>query len=437
MKTPGETGKLSACKDMKNSEVSDNKFYEYIKNNRDCDPARLRLDAHGRDLGFSTDLAITQIECRQKTRRKLSLFNSFEKFIYPSALSAEQATHQSVAAYHAELAGNGLKILDMTAGLGIDAFTLAREGNMVTAIELDSGRAKALRHNATVVNTKDVEIIEGDSIEWISQNSATRHFDLLFIDPARRDTDNRRTYFLKDCEPDVTRHIGNMFQIADRIMIKCSPILDITDTVRTLPGIEELHIVCVKGECKEVLVIISSAKAGNATKGKPMITVADIAGTQDGKFTVISRFEHRPGEPEVDAEITDANEITVGKYLYDPNAGIHKLNCARALCSKFEGLKKIAPNTDLYISDTLFVKFPGRTYIITGKIEKADMKKLKGIRRDVAVRNYPLTADELRKKIKAKSDPDKYIYGFRGGHKNEPLLIDCKKTAIQSKEKAE
>lgn len=425
---------------MKNNFELGRNFHEYIKKNSSADVRGLILAAHGRNHDFPVRFAVTQIECRQKTSRKLSSFISHDDFLFPSVQAAEQATHQCVAAYHARLVGCGKRIADLTGGLGTDAFTLAANGNSVTACELDPERAEVLSHNAGVLGLTDVEIENVDSIEWLRQRTGQKPFDMIFVDPARRDAADRRKFILRDCLPDIVGSWNTIQSSARRIMVKASPLLDIECALQEIPGIEEIHLVCVKGECKEVLLIAAGTEAAGradnysssaiaaapVTTASPAITAVDLDDTPDASLREISRWECAYDALGTAAPIADISAITPGTYLYDPNAALHKLRCASALCEAYPGLFRVSANTDLYWSAVLIEDFPGRRFRIESVPDSKEIKKLKGARREVAVRNYPLTAEQLRTKLKAlPGGNENFIYGCRAGDKGTTLLLDC------------
>jgi len=414
---------------MKNSLEPGINFYDYVKNNAFADTRGLILAMRDKCNDFSVEFAVTQIECRRKTQRKLMAFLSEDRFLFPSLLAAEQSTHQCVAAYHAMFVGKDKKILDMTAGLGIDAFTMARAGNRVTAVELDPHRAEVLEHNARLDSNGPVEVIEGDSIAWLSGNPLQRHFDIIFVDPARRDSDNRRTYFFKDCLPDIVSSFDVISASADKILIKASPIIDITQAVREVPGVSAVHIVCVKGECKEVLLV--SEPEIKTDTGDIDIVAVDIDETPDLSVRIISRLSFKMSSLVEKAPLVTLTDIIPGTFLYDPNAAVHKLNCAGVLCNAYKGLKKISYNTDLYWSTDLKRDFPGRVFRIVSIPDKSALRSLAGAKCEVATRNYPLTSDQLRKKLNVRSGMTDFIFGCKAGEKGRPMLIKCSRVVIE------
>lgn len=409
---------------MKSFDFIDTEFWEYLKKNSAESPQKLMLRDSAKNHSFPLDFAVTQLECRRKAARKLEVFLRSDRFLFPSVLSAEQATHQCVAAYHSSLVGTGCTVLDMTAGLGIDAMTVAGARNEVTAIELDPERAEILSHNITEAypfTDKNISVITADSIRWLENRGADEaKFDVIFVDPARRDDAKRRTYFFADCRPDIVGARQLLLNNAARIFIKASPIVDITQALREFPEITEFHIVCVNNECKEVLAIADIAKP----MIDPAIVVVDLDDNRAGEIVIKSRFECRMSELSNDAPIVEPDELQPDKYLYDPNAGLHKINCASVLCKTYGDMKRISPNTDLYISATYYKEFPGRVFEINRQIDKKEAKALVGKKREVAVRNYPLTADDLRKKIKVRpGGSDQFIWAMRVGQRSHPLIL--------------
>lgn len=390
------------------------------------------MSVHSRQYGFDAADAVCQIECRRKCARKLSKWLGEEKFLFPCREVAEQSTHQCVASYHALLAGSDRRILDITAGLGIDAFTMAAAGNEVTAIELDSKRAAALRHNAEILSL-GVETIEGDSIKYLHTCNASLQWDIIFADPARRDADRNRLYFLRDCKPDIVSNLSVVAAHTPCIMIKASPIVDVNNALEELGCVSAVHIVCVKGECKEVLLQCSSDKLSvsvNRVGNQDVkLKVVDLEEMDDASVAFKSQFEMVMAEsanPQTYAEIGD---LTPGAYMYDPNSGVHKLNCGRKLCESFGGMKKLSPNTDLYVSERLHSKFPGRIFRIAGLPDRKELKEMKGSACEVVARNYTMKAEALRSKYGLKSGGDRFLFGCRVGLHPTPVLVRCEKYA--------
>ncbi len=385
-------------------------FFHFIADNEKVDGNHILLKYHDKKLPFSLDFAVTQIIGRRKAALKLPSFLSFKQFLFPDPISAEQASDERVAEYHAVLTGSGKKVLDMTAGLGIDAMSIAMRGNTVTACEIDASKAKALQHNARVINISNIHAANVDSIQFLS--SLDSKTDIIFIDPARRDANNRRTYSLADCTPDVTAIMPQMLAKADRILIKSSPLLDISQILKEIPGTTCIHIVCVKGECKEVLIEIVKDTPFHGIKAIDLDDSGIISDIVFDKNELIS----------TNAPVATLDDLKDGNYLYEPNAGLMKIRTAGALCSHFPDIRHIAPNTSLFISERYYQNFPGRILRIDDFPDKNGLKRLKGQRYCVAVRNYPLEADSLRKKLGVKEGNENFIYAFRATSSNRNII---------------
>lgn len=415
---------------MKNLQHLSINFYNFVKNNLTADPHALLLKASKQAWDFPVPFAVTQIECRRKARRKLARYLANERFIFPCVQVAEQSTHASVADYHASLISKPtdmeLRVIDITAGLGIDAFAIAERGHKVTAIEIDEERAEAISHNAAALGLSKVKSVHTDSMQWLREHTEEK-FDVLFVDPARRDAHNRRKFFFHDCVPDILSNMELLRDAADKIIIKGATILEPKEIIASIPGVEEIHIVCVKGECKEVLTVCSSNKSrhGAVQPDDCRIIAVDLP---DDSEIPISRNEFllsQLGQKRV--RIAEQNDIEQGWWLYDPNAALHKLKCADALSDRFPGLMRLSPNTDLYVSPTEYTDFPGRKFRISAIGNKNILKDVKARRVWAAVRNYPMEAEALSRTLKhLPGEEDVTVYGCRIGRKERPSLLLCK-----------
>lgn len=419
---------------MKNSFENNQLFFDFIKNNAKSDPQTLLLSLNGKTPGFPPVLAVVQIECRQKAGRKLSSFVERERFIFPSVQASEQASHQCVSAYHAMLVGKDMTVADMTAGLGIDAFSIAMAGNRVTAFEIDDDRFSVLEHNKRLFDDGisrsggSIDMVHGDSIKWLRENSKVNRYDYIFIDPARRDSDGKRTFKFADCMPDVVADYDILKSNCRNLLIKSSPILDVHQVTYELPETTSIHMVCIKGECKELLVMRESDRSND----DPVIKAIDLDDREDASLTVLSEWECRFSDLGRMGEINNPADIKPGIYIYDTNAAIHKLHVSAKLCADFPGLKKISANTDLYISEDLHEDFPGRIFRITAIPDKKTLKSYKGMAMEVVARNYPLTANQLRKKLGVKSGGEEFVFGFRAGSDEKPVTVTATKIKKQT-----
>lgn len=392
---------------------------EHIHDN----PTDLHLKFHGKNLSFDLTEAITQIECRQKTRSKLSWFNSNPEFLYPSVQAAEQASNQYLALYHAAMIGCGRTVVDITAGLGIDAFTAALRHNDITALEMDPARYECLEHNRKVLGLSNTKCIYGDSIKWLQEHPDIS-FDFLFVDPARRDASNNRCFRLVDSLPNVQEYMTLLTSAARTVLIKASPLMDISQILNELDNVMEIRIVSYRGECKETLIVCSRNKI---PRDATSVSVVDLDSEQcafpDKDPDITYAFECKAGDLGKEAPRYAAKErIDDYAYIYELGAGMRKLDNAGIICRRFPELSSMSKNSGLFISDRLIKDFPGRTALIKSFPARNELKRLKGHPFRIVSHNYPVKAEDLRKKYGLAEGNEETIYAttFQNG---QPVLI--------------
>ena len=227
---------------------------KWIEEHRNDDTTKLRLSCRKKEDASIYEFAIMQIECRKKASKKL--YNTLQSpyFIFPTALSAEQCTSDELADFHASLINEGETILDMTAGLGIDAFHLAQKAKHVTAIDLDSDVSNALSINAEILGRTNFTAINADSVEYLK--NTTEHFDTIFIDPARRGDGGKRLFALADCQPNIVELLDCVKAHCNKLIVKASPMLDATQVLRELPETTDLYAIGTRQECKEIVAVV-------------------------------------------------------------------------------------------------------------------------------------------------------------------------------------
>lgn len=407
-------------------------YLEFIKDHEHSDVNALRLQYHGKSMPFSVDDACMQIEMRRKTAGKLPWFLHHPGFRFGTAQSAEQATNQNVALFHAFLIGRNRRVLDMTAGLGIDAMTIALRGNHVTAYELQTERVEALRHNAEILGIDELTVVQGDSVRHLQQSE--EHYDWIFVDPARRDSGNNRCFLLQDSLPDVVSHQDLLLAHADNVLIKASPLLDITQTLRDFSNVRSIIILSYKNEVKEVLIHLSpgpaalgpaalvsssplsfSAEPEGEVKppSSPLIRAIDLADSSsafpDGAPTV--RFRFIAGCPtQAPISYASSEAIAPGMYLYEAGAAMRKLHCASQICARYTDIKSLAKDSGLFVSENLHADFPGRICTVKALLSAKQLKALKDSRCRIVSSCYPMSAADLRKKFRLKEGEDMTLY---------------------------
>ncbi|MDE6485080.1 MAG: class I SAM-dependent methyltransferase [Duncaniella sp.] len=358
----------------------------------------LRLKYHGDPAKMEE---ILQAECRHKCARKLARTLLHDDFRFPSTSLAEMATAEPVADFHARMIRGAGTVLDMTLGLGIDAFAMARMGMRVTGVELDSRAADVARENARALGIENIEIVNADSVAWL--NETDRHFDLIFIDPARRDGSGRH-FALADCQPDVTRILPLMLSHAGKVMIKCSPMLDISRLRADTSVSADVIAVGTARECKELLVILPGTG----------ITAA-VTVDENGELPAT------PG----DKNVQPASPAP-GTFLLEPFPSVMKAGASLLLDDRF-GSCRIASSTHLYCSATVPEGFPGEAFRIIevhdfNKRSCSDISRRYGML-NVATRNFPLSAPQLVKKLGVKEGGEFRLFGITAADHRKYLII--------------
>ncbi|MCM1312380.1 MAG: class I SAM-dependent methyltransferase [Bacteroides sp.] len=397
-------------------------FHQFIKDHREDNVQELALHAKRYP---ETDIpkAVVQISGWQSARRKLPLWAATEGITYPAHLSLEQCSSQAAAEYKRHIVsrlfnvkekGTLPSMTDLTGGFGVDSTMMAGCFDNLIFVEHQKELCDIAATNLPLLGVGHTEIINDDSERVLPRIA---HQNLIYIDPARRDSHGGKTVAIQDCTPDVCRLNGLLLDKADIVMVKLSPMLDISLARRELRGIKEIHVVSVDGECKETLFLLSK---DCIEEYAPRIYCANI--TQGG----ISEFPFTT-EEERDAVCRYAD--TPGKYLYEPNASIMKACAFKSLASRFR-MEKLHPSSHLYTSDTWHENFPGRKFMIESytSFSKKELRQFIGGEKkaNLTVRNFPATVNELRKKMKLSEGGDTYLFATTLSDGNH-VIIRCRK----------
>jgi hypothetical protein len=373
------------------------------KSGHAADATQRRLLAAGNPEALDS---ILQNECRRRASRKLAatLLRGGDSFRFPTALSAEQCTADDVAAIHAAMIPEGARLLDMTCGLGIDAFHCAERAAQVTAIDLNSEVAAAIEPNAAALGLKNVTGLCADSAQWLAEQAAECHFEVVFIDPARRGENGQRLYGLADCRPDVLSLLPLIRAHASRLIIKASPMLDLTRTLSELPadisGRVALYVIGTTDECKELVIDLDFT-------AEPSPEV-DVHVTTVGHPTLTFGFD----ELNAPGAICSAEEIVAGSVIGEPWPAVMKA----APFARLSG-RQLHRHTHVFLNPS--TDFPGNLYRVTEVLpfSSSTIKQLArtGVDASVAVRNLPIKADELRRRLRARESAEHRLLGVTAG----------------------
>lgn len=396
------------------------KLKAFIQEHREDDPVELLLGA-SRYPEVDVPYAAELIAARKQIKDKLPHWYADDSLLFPSKLAAEQCSSEQTARYKQRLAESDWHLADLTGGLGVDSYFFSQKIHQVTYIERFPSYCEAARSNFSALGIGNIRVIQGNSVDLLPE---LENVDCFYLDPARRGEGNRRVFALSDCEPDLTQLLSRLLRKAPRVIAKLSPMLDIQHTLKQLPGTEEVHVLSVKNECKELLFIIARDPA---EKKEPAIYCVNFPAEgeeQSYRFTLAEERESHAG-------LADG----AAAFLYEPNASILKAGAYQSIAIRY-GLRKLHPNSHLYTSERR-IAFPGRTFVVeesipcNGKAMKTIAKKIP--QANLTVRNFPLSVRELRQRTKIAEGGEVYLFAttLASGAK---VLIRCVKPDAVSTE---
>lgn len=395
---------------------------EFIREYRERDIRQLALQAK-RFPDVDMPYALDQIQCWQIARRKLPKWAACDGVIFPPHLSMEQCSSEPTAQYKlnlamewAEIVGHASRMTDLTGGFGVDFSFTSCAFAAATYVERNEQLCHIVEHNLPLLGLNNATVVCADAVEYLS---TVEPQTMLFLDPARRDEHGAKTVMLADCTPDVVQLLPQLLEKSRFTMLKLSPMLDWHKAVDDLQGtVREVHIVSVGGECKELLLVLSTV-----VESELKVYCADLSTASDTS----SLFVYTPGSsaPVANSKLKTQNS----KFVHEPNASIMKAGCFDELALAY-GVSPVSRNSHLFLSDEPIEGFPGRSFVVerVTTMNKGELRKaLVGIEKaNIATRNFPLTVAELRKRLKIKDGGDVYIFATTTAEGEHLLLISRK-----------
>jgi len=373
-----------------------NKFSEesidFIKDHINDDPAEIMLQSRKFPELPMRDIVV-QIASRQKAKDKLPEWFGNYDLILPPKQNLEQASSEISAKFKARFV-KGDSLVDLTGGTGVDTFYLSQNMRSTVYVEPNEELCGTSKHNFEVLGV-NIEVQNSTAEDMLNQN--TVQSDWIFIDPSRRDDSQNRVYALEDCEPNVIELEEQLLNSAKNVLIKASPMLDIKKTLQQFSSCYKVQVVAVDNEVKELLLYLTKDNEGEAD-----IEAWNISDKRDEE-----QFSFKYSEEE-------ASDFNIGepiRYIYEPNAALMKAGAYKLLSSEF-GVLKLHPNTHFYTSDELIENFPGKKLLIKEvfKPSKKEIKKrVKNDTVNVIVRNYPMGANEIKKKFGLKDGGEEFL----------------------------
>ena len=388
------------------------------------DTARLLLSA-GRYPGIDMKAAVQQIEGLRTAREKWPSLVGCAEYLYPPRLNREQSSSEAAALYKSRIISScapcgltkptaGLRIADLTGGMGVDTLAFAKVAEHVDYVERDAQLCALMEHNLRALGVDNVTVHCADSLLWLQQfNTHHSSFNTIFLDPARRDAAGHKVAAFEDCTPDLLANLALLRGSCQRLLVKASPMIDLALACRQLGGVSEVHVVELRGECKEVLFLLG----GDAAE-EPQTVCVNLNNPSIQKTFTFTRSEEAAAE----ADLCDA----VGAWLYEPGAALMKAGPYRLLAQRY-GLLMLGPNTHLYTADRRVEGFPGRVLRVVQEV-KGGRKELAALlpdgRAHVVTRNYPAEAATLQRQLDLREGGTHFVVGTTVGRRRTLLLCE-------------
>ena len=339
--------------------------------------------------GLTNKELAQQIEGRRTATKKLPFLLVKENVLFPPTLNLEQTSSEATAQYKAQNL-QGERFLDLTCGFGIDAFFLSKKFKEVTLVEQNEELLSKVEHNWQLLERK-ATFINGTAEDFLK--ATTVHYNLIYLDPARRDTLKQKKFLLEDLSPNILELQSVLLQKADKVLTKLSPMIDISYLLHTLPKITHIHLIALRNEVKEVLVV-QEAKTETEIETQVQIHCINLE-TEEPTLQFTEAALHTP-------QVVYSKPK---KYLYIPNNALLKSGAFNYIAQYFE-VKKLDINTHLYTSVQLKKPFAGRVLEVT-PINPKELKK--GSKYCIFSKNYPLSVEEIKKKYRIVEGGNKYL----------------------------
>ena len=387
----------------------------FIEENARADVRSLALQAK-KYPQVDMAMAVVQIAGRQIAEAKVPSWYRTEGLLYPKHLSMEQCSSEATAIYKAGLV-EGETFADLTGGFGIDCSFLSRKFKKADYVERQAELCELAKHNFPLLGL-NIDVHNEDGVEYLKRMEPV---DCLFLDPARRDGHGGKTVAISDCEPDVSALEELLVEKASKVMVKLSPMLDLSLALKDLKHVCEVHIVSTDNECKELLLILQKETASTEVSIHCINSLGALNGYRIYQEYAFTQEQERTS----DCPLTHEVEA----YLYEPNASIMKAGAYRSLTQAYP-VKKLHPSSHLYVSPHFIEDFPGRKFqveAVSGFGKKELKTFLQGMEKaNLTIRNFPSSVAELRKRLKLKEGGDDYLFATTLADESK-VIIKCKK----------
>lgn len=389
--------------------------------NRGKDPSCIALSIKAA-ADVRPSVVAQQVDAYNRLVGKVPTWAKHDGLQFPFPVAIQQCSSEPLARFRQKLI-EGESLADLTGGLGVDCYFMGREMRRVVYVDANPDAVDAARQNYSVLDVSNTEFVNSTAEEFIDKCVATSvKFDNIFIDPSRRSSSGGRVFKLDDCSPDVTTLATSMLRVADTVYIKLSPLLDISQVLSLLPCVSDVYAIGHATECKDLLVVL---RAGLDANSEPVIHAQMLS--DDGSPVSPISFCLSQEKSSV-AQIADCLP-SVGEKIFVPSPAVMKAAPFSLLTNIFD-VKMLGGGTHIYWGQSDISDFPGRRFEIVGvfDLSKRSIGELRKAfpAAAVAVRNFPMSAEELRKKLKIGESSHNFLFGV-SAHGGRSLLIVCHK----------
>ena len=427
---------------------------KFISEHADSDVSRLILDK-GKYPEIDMSLAVNCIESRRKLKGKVQEWYADPSLIFPFKLSAEQCSSSATGTYKAEVAeriagvtGSGTwNLADLTGGLGVDSWFFSKKAGKVVYNEMQTPLCDAAKHNFKSLGADNISVVNstitsGGCLDAIL--AVEQHIDIVYIDPARRGEGGKKVFLIEECTPDVLTIKEEIFEHCRNLLIKLSPMADISMVCDRLgKRCREVHVVAAGGECKELLIwmdrdwneaysVIAVELHNDGSKSEFKFAIEDECGRVAGS-SGDPRLPFGQTPPSRGWHVASTTLLPGYAFIFEPGKSLMKAGCFNLIASRF-GLHKLGKSTHYYITDSAeqaeTLKQFGKVFLILERhpLDKRTIKEMgkKYPKAEVTARNIPMDTDSLRKKLGITSGDDAHIFGLKSDTEGN-LLIVCKR----------
>jgi hypothetical protein len=350
---------------------------------------------------------LQQIESRRKIKTKLPTWYKNARIYYPPKLNLEQTSSELTAKYKASLI-SGDSLADITGGFGVDSYYFSERINTVDYFEINEKLSKIAKHNFNILRASNVQCFADNGLEKVLKNT----YKVIYADPSRRHDKKGKVYLLEDCEPNIPKNVNQLLDQCEVLMLKTSPMLDISAGLAELNCVFQIHIVAVNNEVKELIWLLKKG-----SDNRPRVYTINLKNNSSETFNFLW---------EAKAETSYSDPL---KFLYEPNVAILKSGSFSLLSEEFK-VKKLHKHSHLYTSNTI-QNFPGRVFIIEQVIpySKSELrKKINFKTANITTRNFPESVASLRKKWKISEGGNRYLF-FTMTANEKKVVILCSKVS--------